>query len=162
VHREAAFWVRQVARSELHEAGTIFRGYVILLAKTFLVFHVTRRFITVSTTACHWSLSEPHDSSPNIHSLFNINFNNTLASKARFTKWSLPIRLSDLDSVRTCHAYRTCYTLRPSFSLWFDTLIILGTENKLWSPWLCSFLQPPDTSSLLGQMLFSARRWLDL
>jgi hypothetical protein len=29
-------------------------------------------------------------------------------------------------------------------------LIIIGEEHKLWSPSLCSFLQPPVTSSLFG------------
>jgi hypothetical protein len=41
---------------------------------------------------------------------------------------------------------------RPPLHILLDviTLIKLGEEYKLWTPWLCQFLQPPITSSLLG------------
>jgi hypothetical protein len=35
-------------------------------------------------------------------------------------------------------------------------LTILGEEYKLWSSLLCSFLQPPVTSSLFGPNILSA------
>jgi hypothetical protein len=35
-------------------------------------------------------------------------------------------------------------------------LIMLGEENKLWSSSLCSFLQPPVTSSLSSDQIFSS------
>jgi hypothetical protein len=36
----------------------------------------------------------------------------------------------------------------------FIILIIFGEDYTLWSSWLCSFLQPPVTSSLLGPNIF--------
>jgi hypothetical protein len=44
-----------------------------------------------------------------------------------------------------------CYMSRPFHSPWFDHLNnIYGEAYKLWSSSLCSLLQPPATSSLLG------------
>jgi len=42
------------------------------LAKTFPSFYGTRRFITVFTTACHWTLSWSGWSSPHPHTLFKV------------------------------------------------------------------------------------------
>jgi hypothetical protein len=42
-----------------------------------------------------------------------------------------------------------CYMPCPSYPQWFCRPIIL-VKRKLWSSSLCSLLQPPATSSLLG------------
>jgi hypothetical protein len=57
---------------------------------------------------------------------------------------------------RTCFLLlpHSCYMPCPSHPPWLDILIILGEQYKLWSPSLCSFLQPPITSSLFGPNIF--------
>jgi hypothetical protein len=52
----------------------------------------------------------------------------------------------------------SCYMPCPSHPPWLDhsNYSLLGEEYKLWSPWLCSFLQSPVTSSLFSiSTLFS-------
>jgi hypothetical protein len=62
--------------------------------------------------------------------------------------WSLPFRLSNQKFVRIYYIPHARYMPRPSHPPWFDRPIIFG-ENKL----LCSFLQPPVTTSLLGVLV---------
>jgi hypothetical protein len=80
-----------------------------------------------------------------IHS--NINFPPT----PRSSKWSLPFKFLDQGSVYISHLSHACYVSRPFHPPWtFFTVIIINEAYTFWSSSLCSILQSPTTSSLLG------------
>jgi len=65
-------------------------------------------------------------------------------------KWSLSLALPLPSPVHTSTLPHTCYVPRPSHSYRFDHRRILGEEYRSLSSSICSFLQSPVTSSLLG------------
>jgi hypothetical protein len=67
----------------------------------------------------------------------------------RSSEWSLPLRFSNQITVWISQLSHACYIPRPSHPPWFD-----HPNNIWWSSSLCSLLQPPAISSLLGPNIF--------
>jgi hypothetical protein len=63
---------------------------------------------------------------------------------------SLSFRLHYPTVVWVCLLSHACYALRPSHPTSFDHPNNVWWEFKLWSSWLCSFLNFPVTTSPLG------------
>ena len=104
-----------------------------------VVFYGTRRFITAFTRARHQSLSwakQIRSRAP----IFNSIFPSTLSSK-----WSLLLRLLYQNPVHTSPTYMS---RAPSISS------CCGQQYRSRSSSLCSLLQFPVTSSILGSRIF--------
>jgi hypothetical protein len=99
----------------------------------------------------HWILSWADESTPYHHILFfKINFSIILPSMPRSHNWSLPFRFltETLYAILIHIIHNTC--LKNLTLLDLMALINTHEDYKLWSSSLCSFLNPPVTSSLLG------------
>jgi hypothetical protein len=87
-------------------------------------------------------------------SFWKIHSNIVFTSTPRSWEWSLPFRCSDqnLNVFPISAMYATC----PAHLILLDliTLMTFSKTYKLWSSSLCSVLQPPATSSLLGPSIF--------
>jgi len=117
-------------------------------------FHGIRRFTTVFTIACHWSLSwsrciQSTTSNPTPLICILILFSNLhLDLPNDHFPSGLPIKFN-MHFYLSMHA--TCQS--PLILLDLITLIIFFEAQKLWSSSLYSLLQPTATSSVLGENL---------
>jgi len=119
------------------------------LIKKFPSFVDIQRFITVFTRAHHWRLSWANciqfpPCFPKIHSNF------ICPSTPRSFDGLFTITFSNQHVVCIISPMRaTC--LAHLILLYLITRIAFGEARKLWSPSLCSLLQSPATSFLLGR-----------
>jgi len=108
------------------------------LVKKFPAFHGTRRFITALTSVRHLSLSwaSPVQSNP-IHiptpHLLEINLNIIHPSTPRSPQWSLSLRFSHQDPIRTLSSPIRATCPAHLILLDFTTRTILGEEYKSFS-----------------------------
>ena len=83
-----------------------------------------------------------------------IHLNIILLSTPGSSKWSLSFRFPLQKSVYTSPLSHTCYMPRPPHSSRFDHPSNIGWGVRLLSSSLCSFLNSPVPSSLLGPNSF--------
>jgi hypothetical protein len=77
------------------------------------------------------------------------------------SKWSLPFRLSNQNTVRISHLSHACYMTRPSHTPWFDPLLIIVEAYKLWSSSLWSLHAPWSSLVIWNSSCFckTLRQW---
>jgi hypothetical protein len=103
-------WMKQVMKSKF------LKGMIKILI-------TNSRFITVFTTACHWSLSRARwIQSTSSHTFPKIHSNIILSFTSKSLKLSLPFSLSDQSFVLISHLSNACYTPRSSHPPWFGQL----------------------------------------
>jgi hypothetical protein len=86
--------------------------------------------------------------------LSKIHLNIILPPTSRSSLWSLFFRLSHQNPICILLLPHACYMPPHLILLDLIIIIILCEQYKLWSTSLCSFLQPPITSSLFDQNIF--------
>jgi hypothetical protein len=117
---------------------------IVQLPKNFPAFYGTRRFITVITRVLHWSLSWARSiqSTPT----------HPISLKTNFSIIHPPIPWSSYRSISILIPLLPIPSTCPAHHIFLDSISLIkrSEEYKLWSSSLCSFLQPPVTSSLFG------------
>jgi len=118
--------------------------FVQLIKKFSACYYGTRRFITVFTSAHHWSLSW-------VRCLFStpfhpvslilvlVSFHICLSLSSGLFPYGFPIRILYAFSISPTPATRPAHLTLLDF-----ITLIFGEAYKLWSSSLCSLLQPPQ------------------
>lgn len=78
------------------------------LVKKFPAFHRTWKFITISKEPATGPFPEPQQSTPHPPYFHNIHFNIIIPAMHRFSKWSLPFRLSRTASIIKYLLHKEC------------------------------------------------------
>ena len=117
------------------------------LVKKFPAFYGTRRFLTAFTKAQHLSLSSEHSSPCLLSHFLKIHLNIILPS----IPVSQVISFPQVPPRKPCTHLFSPHSMCPAHSILdLITRIIFGEGYRSWSSSVCSFLQLPVTSSLLG------------
>jgi len=116
---------------------------VTLLVKKFPAFYGTRRFITVCTTARHWSLSRPW--------LLSLCFPKVLITP-RTSEWSLPFRYSAENLVYISHFSHACYMPNLSHHRW-----CIHPNNIRWSVQVMKLLIMQSSTASCPHLLLRSK-----
>jgi len=106
-------------------------------------------------------LSQMHPVHISPHYFPKMNSYIILPSTPTSSEWSLPFRFSNQNFVWISPLSHACYISCPLIILNLIALIMFCEVYKLWSSSLCSLLQTPAPSSLLGPNFLLCTLFLD-
>jgi len=127
-------------------------GYVMLkgftqLVNKLLTFYKNQRFITMSTRACHFSLSWARCIKSTLFHPISLTSILILSSYLCLCLPSPPFKFSSQKNVCICHTSHACYMPHPSLSPCFDH------PNNIW--WRIQVMQSSSASCTQTSLIYS-------